>query len=147
MSPFEYLNQVCGVEEIVLPAPSGEALVETEVSASVVAETSLPAKIVFVSEVSRSEYHSLYQRMFEKMVAAMGLDLLQVQLVLSDDEPWPASQTKVRIELGGKEASFGWKDKSNHHLVVPSFTEMSKDPEFKKIAWQYLKDLKTLINS
>jgi hypothetical protein len=147
MSPFEYLNQVCGVEEIVVPVRSQKSVANCDDAADVAVGMDrahhTSAKIVFVSAENRSDYHSTYQTMFEKMVAAMGLDLLQVQLVLTDDEPWPESQTKVRIYLGSAEESVGWIEAQTvRQLVVPSLPEMAQNPEFKKIAWKYLKDLK-----
>lgn len=134
MSPFEYLNQVCGVEEIVMPAPS-QKMAATGMSGS-----PQSAKIVFVSTETRAEYQSTYQAMFEKMVLAMGLDLNDVHLVLNGEEAWPQSQIKVCIHLGSSKEPVGWNEsQSPKELIVPSLLQMSQDPEYKKIAWQYLK--------
>lgn len=147
MSPFEYLNQVCGVEEIVMPSKPSTVAISESTGVDSSNRSGVPnvheaadAKIVFVSAETRSEYRSTYQAMFEKMVSAMGLDLSDVHLVLNGEESWPQSQTKVRIYLGSAKEPDGWKESSStRELVVPSLVQMSQDPEYKKIAWQYLK--------
>ncbi len=131
MNPLEYLSQVYGVQEIILPEKS--ALPIPEMASS---------EFVFIVDMISAEFESSYKILFEKIVAAMGLHRENYSVHLSGEQLVVGPKTKACISFGGHQGDIGWsKGHVPPTLYVHSLQEMTLYPELKKLTWGWLKQI------
>lgn len=123
MGPLEFLSQVYGVQEIILPVVAS-------------------SEFVFVVDMTAAEFESSYKILFEKIITAMGLHREKISVHLKDERPAVGPKTKVCISFGGHQGDIGWnKGTVPPTLYVHSLQEMTLYPELKKLTWGLLKDI------
>jgi hypothetical protein len=131
MSPLEFLSQVYGVQEIILPKENAQPIAETP-----------SAEFVFTLEMTTQEFESSYQTLFEKIITAMGLNRQNISVHLAGESLAVGPKTKACISFGGHQGDIGWnKGTVPPVLYVHSLQEMTLYPELKKLTWGWLKDI------
>ena len=130
MDPFEFYSQVYGIDSFISVA--------TETTASVDTASQPQPWIVFTSNLTKSQYQP-YSEMFGKITAALGLKADEFFLCLQD-QSIPDS-VRVHVAFGGPQ--MGWQESSEttKQRVVSSLQDMAQNPELKKSAWSFLKQI------
>jgi hypothetical protein len=145
MSSLEYLKQVYGLEELILPAEQvGVDREDIAVADSFNKIYADQASVVFWSSLERKDFEDHYRLLFEKIVTAMGLSFEQISLILSATPPSFSSETKVLILMDSDAGELGWRS-DNSQLTIHSLPVLAKDAEAKKITWYLLKEVKNKV--
>lgn len=122
MSPIEYLQKVCGVDEIVLP--------ETP-------RLDRELDILFWISKKKEEIAPEAVLLFEKMKSAMGLQAHHYSEQWGETKP---SLSRLRIELTSSNSEIGWVFPENKVLRLPFLEDLLKDPNLKKPTWKLLQE-------
>jgi hypothetical protein len=136
MNPFEFYSQVYGIDSFIV-ATAGPSVSATAESST----TPQPQPwIVFTTSLSKSQYQP-YSEMFDKITAALGLRTNEFELFLQGSTQPVSNEAKVCVVFGGPQ--IGWQETNEtiKRLVVSSLQDMAQNPELKKSAWSFLKQV------
>ena len=142
MNPVDFYMQVYGLDNVVMPVVPVEKHQEVApAQLSEVARQRPSPWVVFMSDLKINEFPA-FQEMFAKITAALGLQSDEFSILLQDSDQQIPEGARVCVAFGGMQ--MGWVEASNSPyklLVVSSFQEMAQNPELKKSAWSFLKQI------